>query len=244
MLLKILYGIVALAVIVLSPLFVKAQRNGPTWRSLTLKMIAATGYMGTGLLAMCINKNFSQFSWILFGALIMSWIGDLFLHLWQTKVFPAIGFLGFLSAHFFFIAAFLTSIRKTDPDRGFFSVPEVAGVVLFCAFFLIFSHLVGTELKGLLKIPIVIYGAVITTMFCKATVMGVSYAKTGAPYGVLAAVVAIAGAALFVSSDFTIAMLMFNPKHKKNYPLKMYNIVSYFLAELLLSSLPLFIGSD
>ena len=90
----------------------------------------------------------------------------------------------------------------------------------------------------MIAVPLLVYAVVITTMLCKATVMGVAYAASGASNGVFAAVVAILGALLFVVSDFSIAILMFNEKHKKNLKLKMFNMVTYFLAVLLLSALP------
>lgn len=237
----VLFCLVFIAVNAINPYYVKVQRNGPTPKSLLLKMICATGYLITCVLAMFIGSNFTKFAWLVFAALVLSWIGDLFLHLWQHKIFHAIGFLGFLAAHFVFIGAYLTKIKELSPSRSFFSVPEVVAVVLFDVFFLLFSWKIGTNLKGVIKIPILIYATVITTMLCKAAVMGISYVSTGAPLGVLAAVVAIAGAALFVASDFSIAILMFNEKHKKNYPLKMFNMVTYFLAVLLLSALPMLI---
>lgn len=239
----ILFCAVFVGVNALNPVYVKAQRNGACPKSLLLKMLCATGYLVTCVLAMLIGNNFTKFSWLILLALGLSWIGDLFLHLWQHKIFHGIGFLGFLSAHFIFIWAYLTEIKALSPDRAFFSVPEVAAVVLFCVGFVLFSIRIGTNLKSVLVVPVLIYAAVITTMLCKASVMGVLYAKAGLPHGVFAAVVAIAGAALFVASDFSIAILMFNEKHKKNYPLKMFNMVTYFLAVLLLSALPMLVAA-
>ena len=238
MILKILFVLFFIAVNVINPFFVKAQRNGPTKKSLTLKMAGATGYLITGILAMCIGNNFSRFAWLIFFGLLLCWVGDLFLHLWQEKIYPIIGFLGFLSAHFVFIAAFLNEIEVLRPGRGFFSIAEILFVLCFCAGFLLFSWLIGTSLKGAIKIPILLYAAVITTMFCKALIMGLTYKNSGAEGGAFAAAVAILGAGLFVASDFSIAILMFNEKYKKNYPLKMFNMVTYFLAVLLLSALP------
>ena len=227
----------------LNPVYVKAQRNGPNYKTLALKMTCATGYIVTCVLSMLIGNNFSKFALLILLALGLSWIGDLFLHLWQTKVFPAIGFLGFLSAHFVFIAAYWTKIKELSPDRAFFTVPEIAAVAAFCVFFILFSLKIGTNLKSVLVVPVLIYCTVITTMLCKAAVMGVLYAKAGLPHGSLAATTAILGAALFVASDFSIAILLFNEKHKKNYPLKMFNMVTYFMAVLLLSALPMLIAA-
>ncbi len=238
MLYRILFILLFIAVNVLNVFFVNAQRGGPTKKSLALKMAAATGYMITCFLAILIGNNASRFAMLVLLGLFLCWIGDLFLHLWQHKILPVIGFLGFLSAHFVFIAAFCTEIRKLVPKRGFFSIPEILFVTAFCCGFLLFSWAIGTNIKGLIKIPLLIYAAVITTMLCKAVIMGLTYKNAGGAYGWFAALCAIAGAALFVASDFSIAVLMFNEKYKKNYPLKMFNMVTYFLAVLLISALP------
>ena len=240
-LLWFLFFAVFIAVNVINPFFVKAQVNGPCKKSLALKMAAATGYLVTGGLAMLIARNTGRFALLMLLALFLSWCGDLFLHLWQHRIFPAIGFLSFLSAHFVFIAAFCSVIHRTAPERGFFSLPEILAVAAFDLFFLLFSAKIGTEVKGWLRIPILLYATVITTMLCKAAVMGASLAASGAPHGALAAAVAVAGAALFVASDFTIAILMFNQKYKKNYALKMFNMVTYFLSVPTLSALILLI---
>ena len=241
MLLPILFILVFIAINVIDPFFVKAQRNGPCKKSLALKMAAATGYLICGAIAMLHARNVGVFARTVAAALFLCWIGDLFLHLWQNKVFPAIGFLGFLSAHFVFIAAFWGVIRRLDPERPFITWQEAAIVLAFDVFFLIFSKIIGTELKGALKIPILLYATVITAMLCKAAVMGVLWAKSGAPWGIPAAVAAIAGAALFVASDFSIAGLMFNSRYKKNYPLKLFNMTTYFLAVPTLAALLFFI---
>ena len=110
----ILFCAVFVGVNALNPVYVKAQRNGACPKSLLLKMLCATGYLVTCVLAMLIGNNFTKFSWLILLALGLSWIGDLFLHLWQHKVFHGIGFLGFLSAHFIFIWAYLTEIKAPD----------------------------------------------------------------------------------------------------------------------------------
>lgn len=229
------------AINIINPFFVKAQVNGPCKKSLALKMAAATGYLITGGLAVLIARNTGRFALLMLLALFLSWCGDLFLHLWQSKVFPAIGFLSFLSAHFVFITAFWSAAKPLAPERAFFTLPEIAAVAAFDVFFLVFSAAIGTEVKGLLKIPILLYATVITTMLCKAVVLGTVLVRAGAARGALAAVVAIAGAALFVASDFSIAVLMFNKKYKKNFALKMFNMVTYFLSVPTLSALILLV---
>lgn len=241
LILKILFVAVFIAVNALNPFFVRAQVNGACPKSLALKMICATGYVAEGALAMVLVSNTSKYAWLIMGALFCSWIGDLFLHLWQSRIFPAIGFLGFLSAHFFFIAAFYGSIKSTMPELGVITVYEIIGIVVFDVFFLVFSKKIGTEIKGILKLPILVYASVILTMLLKAVIMGAGLVKTQTAFAVPLLVIAGFGALNFVVSDFLIAILLFNERLKKNYALKMVNMVTYFIAELLLASTILFV---
>ena len=237
--LQILFVLLFIGVNALNPFYVKAQRNGANPKSLLLKMLCATGYLATGLIAVILGGGFgTTFPKLLFLALFLCWIGDLFLHLWQHKILPAVGFLGFLSAHFVFIAAFTAVIGAIRPERSFFSVGLLCAVAGFDLFFLLFSHFAGTKVKGLLAVPLLLYATVITTMLYKAVEMGAVCIGAGRPHAFFALLAAGLGALCFVASDFTIAMLMFNEKQKKNYPLKMFNMVTYFLATLLLSALP------
>ena len=65
MLLKIVMFILAVAVMVLSPMFVKAQKDCPCKKSLLLKMTAATGYFIMGLLGIAASGTFTKFDKIM-----------------------------------------------------------------------------------------------------------------------------------------------------------------------------------
>ena len=234
---KILFAVICVVVMGITPFFVKAQMNGPCAKSMTLKMTGATGYVAIGLLGVYLSGDgFSTFDKVMLGALIASWLGDLFLH--STKMWSiVIGFLGFLSAHFFFIAAYCTELKALNPEQGFFVPWQIVAVIVLVVLFLVFSARSGFSFSGIIKVGIVFYGAVITTMMCKAVQLGYTSVSTGTENGVIIAVVAIVGALLFCMSDFTISILMFVDGAKKNIPLKMFNMLTYFAAELLLASL-------
>lgn len=237
---KILFAVICLVVMGITPFFVKAQMNGPCAKSMLCKMTGATGYVAIGLLGVYISGDgFSVFDMVLLGALIASWIGDLFLHsekMWSI----VIGFLGFLSAHFFFIAAYSTEISALLPGQSFIVPWQIAAVLVLVVLFLVFSAKSGFSFSGIIKVGIVFYGAVITTMMCKAIQLGYTAVAAGLENAVLVAVIAISGALLFCMSDFLISILMFVDGAKKNIPLKMFNMFTYFAAELLLASLTLF----
>ena len=172
-------------------------------------------------------------------ALVFSWLGDLFLHMWFHKIWTALGFLCFLTSHICFIRAYLKGIELFNPGRGFFSVPEIIAVVIFVALFIVCMIRSKMNLKGILKLPVIIYGVVIMTMLCKATLLGIEAVSAGITPAFL--ICAGAGAVNFVMSDFSISFLMFDKRHKKNFRLKLFNMYTYFIAEILLASLIYFI---
>lgn len=237
--LRILTIVISATVIGLTYFYVDAQKNGACPKSWFLKMVAATGYMAVGVLCGIISGGFSEFDKAMLLALAFSWLGDLFLHMWFHKIWTVLGFLCFLTSHVCFIRAYLKGIALYAPDRGFFSLPEIITVVLFVAFFIVCTIKAEMNLKGLMKLPIAVYGAVITTMLCKASLLGIVAYKAGATPFVL--ICAMCGAVFFVMSDFSISFLMFDKKRKKNFNLKLFNMYTYFAAEILLASLIYFI---
>ncbi len=242
MLLEIFTAIIAIGVIGITYFYVDAQKDGACPKSWLLKMIGATGYIAVGALCVAITGEYSAFDSALMLALIFSWLGDLFLHMWFHKIWTALGFVCFLTSHICFIRAYIMGISSMTvyfPEAPFYSVPEIIAVVLFVALFIFCMIKSKMNLKGLMKLPIIIYGIVIMTMLCKASVLGIEAYKSGTSPLVL--VCAILGAVCFVLSDFSISFLMFDKKHKKNFKLKLFNMYTYFAAEILLASLIYFI---
>ncbi len=239
MLLKIITAVIAAAVIGITYFYVYAQKDGACYKSWALKMLGATGYMAVGVLCVIMTGEFSEFDKAMILALVFSWLGDLFLHMWFHKIWTALGFLCFLTSHICFIRAYLKGIELFNPGRGFFSVPEIIAVVIFVALFIVCMIRSKMNLKGILKLPVIIYGVVIMTMLCKATLLGIEAVSAGITPAFL--ICAGAGAVNFVMSDFSISFLMFDKRHKKNFRLKLFNMYTYFIAEILLASLIYFI---
>lgn len=242
MLLKILTALIGIGTVAITYPYVKAQKDGACPKSLLLKMIGATGYMAVGGLCVLITGECSEFDKAMLIALLLSWLGDLFLHLWFHFACTAVGFVCFLGSHIFFITAYVTGINSLTvsvPERFFYSVPELILIAVLVGLFIVLIEKSEMNLKGLMKIPIIIYGIVILTMLCKASILGIEAVKAGITP--LAAVCAVTGALNFVASDFSISILMFDKKQKKNFKLKLFNMYTYFIAEVLLASLIYFI---
>lgn len=238
MLLKILTALIAVGTIAITYPYVKAQKDGACPKSLLLKMLGATGYMAVGALCVAITGECSEFDKAMLLALLLSWLGDLFLHLWLHFACTAVGFVCFLSSHILFIRAYITGISSftvSVPEKFFYSVPEIILIVVLVGLFIFLIKKSDMNLHGFMKIPIIIYGIVILTMLCKATILGIESVKSGITP--LALICAVAGALNFVASDFTISILMFDRRQKKNFKLKLFNMYTYFIAEILLASL-------
>lgn len=242
MILKLLTAVIAVGVLAITYFYVDAQKDGTCPKSLLLKMIGATGYVAVGVLCIIITGEFSAFDKAMILALVASWLGDLFLHMNFNKILPAVGFVFFLTAHIFFIRAYVTGINSMTvyfPEKPFFSVPEIILIIVLIALFIWCIFKKQMDLKSILIVPIIIYGIVIITMLCKATILGIEALKFGITP--LALVCSLTGALCFVASDFTISLLMFDKKQKKNFKLKLFNMYTYFVAEILLASLIYFI---
>ena len=129
------------------------------------------------------------------GALMFSWIGDIFL-LFDNYFIP--GLISFLTAHVFYIHAFVKTLN-TERNKGSFVFFTTILVIAYLSTFL-------TMIKGSLgdmMIPVFVYGLVISVMLWVALNRK---NKTSSKSFYLTAI----GASLFVLSDSLIAWNMFH----------------------------------
>lgn len=236
---KITFAFCILASIVLTPLFLEAQKNKGV-KSLTLKMLDSTCFMGVGLLSVYLTNNHSDFAKFMLIGLAFSWVGDFLLHLLRPKLLNAFGFMSFMVAHVFYIIAYNTAAQSMAPDRSFLQLWGYAIPVVFMLFYTVFIVKKMQFSKSGLAASI-LYGCFLLLMLAKAIDLAVLCLHNGIENAVAAAVLLILGATLFVASDLTISILMFDKRHKKNHPLKIFNIVTYYAGQLLLASLILVI---
>lgn len=232
--------LMAIAILLLAgtvPFFLKAGWPKKTKKSLLLKMICSTLFILVGVLAILLSGEFTRYAvWILCG-LVCSWLGDFFLHVSNKLYFFLFGLFSFLVAHIFYVAAFCTALRHSFPDAGFFQLYEalcIAAVVLFGS---IASRKLHIQ-PGRATIPAFFYMCILVTMMVKASSLGVRCLIAGTPLCGAAAAVLIVGSLCFVLSDATLAMLNFGPR--KTFPLKCFNIGTYYAAQVLLASTILF----
>lgn len=241
MVLKILFVVCLVVMAICVPWYLKALWPEKCRKSLILKMICSTMFVSIGVLSVYISGNTSTYAIIMIIGLIFGWIGDYFLHAKPSDAYFVTGFLSFLIGHFFYIGAYVRTLPKLFPNYEMISGIEIAVEVLFIALGLIALKVFKVKLNPkILKIGIYFYFAIVTFMFVKASALGFNYYKSGAPYGIVAFVLLSLGSLFFVLSDATLGIISFGGQ-KKNYPLKIFNILTYFWGQAMLASSILFI---
>jgi uncharacterized membrane protein YhhN len=172
--------------------------------------------------------------------LLLGWIGDFFLHSEKNSFF-GIGFASFLAGHVVYIKTFFTALGSFE-DYNNFNIIEVSVIVAFLvASIYIFKRFKFEFSIKFLKYAVIAYAVILVTMFVKATSLGINYMLSGGQNGLLAVLVLGFGSLFFLLSDTTIGILMFGGQ-KKNRPLKIFNIVTYFAGQMLLATSILFIN--
>lgn len=239
---EILLFLAVILEFVFVPLFLKASWPKKTKKSLILKMICASLFVCAGFLAVTISDNTSDFAKLVITGLIFGWLGDFFLHVSDKPICFLIGLLSFLGGHIFYICAYSRAIEQYFNGTGFFNPVEI------CAFILVFGaaviYAVTRKMRlGAALIPVSVYTATLVAMLIKASSLGLrilfSYGQI--MYPVLVCVMLIFGALQFVISDALLAIMQFSGR-KKNRPMKIINIVTYFAAQILLACTLLFIN--
>lgn len=223
-----------------TPLFLKLIWPNRSMKSLAAKMLCATLFLAVAVLSIKISGNKSDFAYTMLFGIVFGWIGDFFLHSERNSFF-VIGFISFMAGHIAYITAYVRALN-TFEGYNHFNLIEVSalGLLLIISVYTFKRFKFEFSMKAL-KIGVIIYSAVLCTMFLKATSLGVKFALSGGEYGVVAAIALTLGSLFFLLSDGTIGVLMFGGQ-KKNKPLKAFNIITYFAGQMLLASSILFIN--
>lgn len=133
--------------------------------------------------------------WIVL-ALVFSWTGDLLLMFESTNSnFFIFGLVAFLIAHIFYILFYENIIRKEGLNKNYWWFLPV--IIYYIALIYILSPNLGD-----MKLPVRIYGIVISYMLIQAL-------QTGRIKNFGAATLMIAGAVLFITSDSILAINKF-----------------------------------
>lgn len=237
---KILFVLTIALEFVFVPWFLKAMWPKKNKKSLALKMVCATLFVSTGLLAITISGNTSEFARLVLAGLFFGWLGDFFLHVNEKKLSFLIGLLSFLGGHMFYIAAYFSATREYFADIPLLVPAEIAAFIVIFGAGVAFA-VVRKMRMGPATVPIALYAATITLMLVKASSLGFRLLADGSvEYAGLICTMLVLGALQFLISDVLLAVLLFDGQ-KKNYKMKIVNIVTYFSAQLLLASTILFV---
>ncbi len=242
MILKLIFVLCIILEFIFVPLFLKAQWPGMCRKSLFYKMICATSFLTVGVISAQIAENKSTYAIIMLIGLCFGWLGDFFLHFRPTQRCFAIGFVSFLVGHVFYLAAYIRTLPIIYKNYNLFNIYEIiAGVSIFVVGLILVKVFKVTFSSKLLKYSCIVYGGLLIGMFVKASSLGLNFWLEGGKYGIIAFLVLSVGSLCFMLSDATLGIIMFGGQ-KRNKPLKVFNIATYFAAQVLLASSILFIN--
>lgn len=242
---KILFAVSIIAEFVTVPLFLKYYWPKKCKESLTFKMISATLFVLCGFAAMKVAGNTTPYATLMLVGFVFGWFGDLFLHSLKDKMLHFIlGVVSFLVGHIFFIAAFHKATKTLRPDAPLFNLVEIIGIIVAVALVVVFGVVKKYyQKKGPIVFGLLAYGLFLVTMVAKA----LNYVYVEWEYGindqmVPAILTAGLGAIFFLLSDGSLGIILMGDQPKR--PMRIFNIVTYFIAQILLAASILFIRSQ
>lgn len=230
-----IFAFAALAEFYFVPKFLKAAWPKRCMKSLGYKMICSALFMVCALFCLLYSKNYTLFSLFMLSGLLFGLVGDLLIHYPVDKnTIATFGGASFAVGHIFYIIAFAYAIKQITPNEKIFHYRVILIILCIVAFGVAVKFIKKIKL-GAFALPVLIYAIVITTMLTTAFQLTFRMHFNA---GVLFTV--MFGAILFVLSDATIVLLMFGGM-SGNRPLKVFNIVTYFLGQILLGTSILFV---
>lgn len=242
---KIAFALTIIAEFFTVPMFLKYYWPKKCKESLTFKMISATLFVLCGIFAMKIAGNNTSYAALMLIGFAFGWSGDLFLHSLKDKMLHfIIGVVSFLVGHIFFIAAFHHAIKSIDPTAALFAWYEILAIVVIIAVVVVFAVFKKYyQKKGPMVIALIAYGVFLVTMFVKAIVYCVAEWNYGiGDYMYPAIITAGIGALFFLLSDGSLGLILMGDEVKRK--MRIFNIVTYFIAQILLAVSILFIRSS
>ncbi len=243
MVLKVLFCLCLVVELFCVPWYLKALWPEKCRKSLVLKMVCATMFVSICVLSMFIADNFSRYAITMLVGFVFGWIGDYFLHAKPSNAYFVTGFISFLIGHIIYIVAFVKATPVIAPDYKLFNGIEIAVIVGIVAVLMVTGEIIKIKYSpSFIKVAVIVYLLAITSMVARASMLGYSYYKTDAELGIVALLLLSIGSTSFLLSDITLGIIIFGGQ-KKSYPLKIFNILTYFWGQVMLASSVLFINA-
>lgn len=231
----IIYSIAVLLEFVFVPLFLKYSWPQRTFKSLQMKMVCSALFIICAVCCISYSGNHSMYMKLLLSGLIFGVLGDLLIHIIAPVYINILGGVSFFFGHVLFIIAF----SQASPDFNVFSVQTFIIVAIILIPACIFAKLRKLKL-GKLAFPVFLYAAAITLMLVTAARLGIHLCSQPSANVPAIVITLMIGALCFVLSDSSLAVFMFGGEDKSK-PLKIFYIVTYYLAQILLATSLLFI---
>ena len=245
MIYKILFAVTILAEFYTVPTFLKYYWPKKCKQSLIFKMISATLFVLCGVFAMKMANNVSSYAYLMIIGFVFGWFGDLLLHSLKDKmVHFALGVVSFLVGHIFFTAAFHHAIKTLNPEASLFAWYELVAIAVLLVAVVIFGICKKYyQKKGPLVFVLLFYGLFLVAMFVKAmTYCATEWLDGMSDYMYPAILTAGLGAFFFLLSDGSLGIILMGDETKRG--MRIFNIVTYFIAQILLAASILFIRSQ
>lgn len=237
---KFLPYIMALAVLlqfIFVPAYLKKCWPKKNRISLCYKMICATLFVLTGVMCIIYSGNKSVYAILMLCGLCFSWFGDFFLHINEKLSLFITGLFFFLIGHIFYVSAYSVAAKKL------FGIPVFSPIdIIIVAVLTSISVIYAVKTKihfGRAAVPALIYTIALTSMMVKACHLAVAGLVSDAAVWTVPAILLISGSVMFCMSDTTLALINFGDK--KIYGVKIFNIITYFAAQMCLAYTILFI---
>ncbi|MCU0896115.1 MAG: lysoplasmalogenase [Burkholderiales bacterium] len=199
------------AALVSAALHIPAEYGGPRWRVYVFKPLTTTLILAIACLPAAGVEP--RYQWAIVVGLLFSLAGDVFLMLPHDRFIA--GLVAFLLAHVAYIVAFTTGAPLGTSPWLLVPVALVAAAIL---------RVLWPGL-GRLKLPVTVYVIVIVVMTWTAAARAVALPST-------AAMLAAAGAVLFLASDAILALNRFGKPFRAGRAL---NLATYFAGQWLIA---------
>lgn len=245
MLFKIIFEITILAEFFTVPTFLKHYWPQKCKQSLLFKMISATLFVICGVCAMKIAGNNTSYAYLMILGLVFGWLGDYFLHSLKDRMVEfIIGVLAFLVGHLFYIAAFYHSLKSLKPDAkliNWFDFVAVGIVLVLVVIYVVLMKIY--QKKGPMVVGLILYGIFLTTMVVKAGLYMYAEWDYGINDNMVPALLTVGiGSVFFFLSDLSLFFILTGDEVKRS--MRNFNIITYFIAQILLASSILFVRSQ
>ncbi len=244
MLFKVIFILAAVSEFLFVPWFLRLMWPKKNVRSLVLKMICSGLFVVMFLCAALIRGSWSAFTILMIIGALFGFAGDYLLHTRGSMRYFLYGLISFLLGHFAYIAAFTWELLKNkDFEYGWQSI--LTGLLL--CFIIMLGIIYGAKknkvrlrLKAV-AVAVGIYSITLIAMVVQATTLAAYCFAYQMPYRIAILCCLIVGSVCFLLSDGSLGIIQFAGK-KKDHALKIFNIMTYFAAQMLLAASVMFLG--